>query len=395
MKVDIKNFVIALAIVGIAFNLRPALAAFGPILDVIQASLGMTNTQASLLTTIPVFFMGAGALCINQFKGNINTRSAISFAMVLILMACATRYVTASSTSLLMTAAIAGMGIACVQTLLPGFIKSRFGAASGNVLGLYSTGIMAGSALAAASSAGLVSAFGVSLGLAVWAVPALFSLALWMAATHFPAMRQPPVAVKSVSRKSRHYYKNTRAYALMIFFGISTGAYTLVLAWMPPFYTSLGWSSIQAGLLLAGITVAEVVAGILVSMFIHKFPDRRVVLVGVLATLLIGIVALVYEPLRLAIPISVMLGLSIGALFPLSLIITADHVSDPRDAAQLMGFVQGGGFIIASVMPLMAGVIRDTFDSLTQAWLLMGLGAIILLAMSLRFSPLSSAKLRQ
>jgi len=395
VKIDIKNCIIVLAVVVVAFNLRPALAAFGPILDEIQAVLGMSNTQASLLTTIPVFFMGAGALCINQFKGAINSRAAIAVSIVLILIACATRYVAPSSASLLITAAVAGMGIACVQTLLPGFIKGRFGAASGNILGLYTTGIMAGSALAAAASAGLVGTLGIPGGLAVWALPALVALLLWMLATRGTDIATLRSVSASPQTERRVFYNNARAYALMIFFGISTGAYTLVLAWMPPYYTSLGWSSTHAGLLLAGITLAEVVAGVLVSMVIHKFPDRRVLLGGVLTVLLIGIVCLVYEPVRLAIPISVMLGLSIGALFPLSLILTADHVSSTRDAAQLMGFVQGGGFIIASFMPLMAGMIRDAFDSLTQAWLVMGLGAIIMLAMSMQFSPSSYVKLRR
>lgn len=37
---------------------------------------------------------------------------------------------------------------------------------------------------------------------------------------------------------------------LMVFFGIGTGAYTLVLAWLPPYYIQLGLDATQSGLML-------------------------------------------------------------------------------------------------------------------------------------------------
>ncbi|MGL9750455.1 MAG: hypothetical protein ACR5LC_02005 [Symbiopectobacterium sp.] len=54
----------------------------------------------------------------------------------------------------------------------------------------------------------------------------------------------------------------------------------------------------------------------------------------------------------------ILLGIGIGALFPLSLIVALDHANNLQETERLMGFVQGGGYIIASVMPTLAGVIR-------------------------------------
>ena len=73
-----------------------------------------------------------------------------------------------------------------------------------------------------------------------------------------------------------------RAWLLMLFFGIGTGAYTLVLAWLPPFYTELGWSAAHSGLLLGALTLVEVLAGLVVSSIINRFPDRRPLLLAVL-----------------------------------------------------------------------------------------------------------------
>lgn len=388
MNANLKNHILALAVVVVALNLRPVLAAVGPVLDEIQALLGMSHTQASLLTTIPVFLMGAGALCMSLYSGRLNTRIVISVSICLITVACAARYTFTGGWGLLITSALAGIGIASIQTLLPGFIKAKFASLSGNILGLYSTAIMGGAAVAAAASAGLVDLLNLPLGLAVWALPALVSLLFWVGASQEKCRTEPSLHIAR-SAQRHALYQNTRAWSLMLFFGVGTGAYTLVLAWLPPFYTSLGWSASQAGLLLAGVTLAEVAAGFCVAMLVHKFLDRRWLLVAVLLILLAGLVCLILAPIALVIPICLALGLGIGALFPLSLIVTADHIEDPVELGKLMAFVQGGGYIVASFMPLLAGLIRDRFDTLAHAWTVMAIGVLLLLMLSVRFSPSS------
>ena len=83
----------------------------------------------------------------------------------------------------------------------------------------------------------------------------------------------------------------------------------------------------------------------------------------------------------------ILLGCGIGALFPLSLIVSMDHVTEPVGAGALLGFVQGGGYIIASSMPFIAGLIRQHSASLAQAWMVMAAGVVLLLLIALRFAP--------
>lgn len=76
---------------------------------------------------------------------------------------------------------------------------------------------------------------------------------------------------------------------------------------------------------------------------------------------------MIIMPLTLALPTMILLGLGIGALFPLSLIVTLDHADEPAIAGRLSAFVQGGGYIIASMMPFAAGWLRGHSDDLSQA----------------------------
>lgn len=388
LSVRLRPLIVLIAIVAVALNLRPALAAIGPLLDMIQSATGATNTQASLLTTLPVFVMGICALAGGRLTRYLNERGGIGLGIALVALACLSRYVAVNTYGLLLTAALAGVGIALVQTLLPAFIKRNFAHDMGRVFGLYTTGIMAGAAVAAASAAGLAGSFGWPAALAFWSVPAVVALPLWFKATRDCADAPSP-RHRTTRTAPRAFWRNLRAWELMLFFGIGTGAYTLVLAWLPPFYTGLGWEPSAAGFLLGGLTLAEVMAGLAVSAWIGKFPDRRKPLAVVLTILSCGLACLILAPLKLALLACLLLGIGIGALFPLSLIVAMDHLDEPAQAGMLAAFVQGGGYVLASFMPLLAGVLRDRFSSLTEAWIVMLAGAVMLLALAMRFSPAS------
>lgn len=130
-------------------------------------------------------------------------------------------------------------------------------------------------------------------------------------------------------------------------------------------------------------------AGLTVSTFIHRFEDRRLLLIGVLLCLALGMVCLLIAPVTLVYPAVLFIGIGIGSLFPLSLILTLSHCKEPSRAGDLVAFVQGGGYIIASFMPLLAGMIRDHFSDLAHAWCLMLVGTLLLILLGWQFSPKS------
>ncbi|WP_312434630.1 MFS transporter [Janthinobacterium sp.] len=368
------------AILLLGLNLRPILAAIGPLLDAIQTGTGISSADAGLLTTVPVFAMGLCALAGAQLQRRLGVVRGVGLGIGIIALACSLRWPLHGSAGLIATAALGGLGIALVQALLPAFIKRHFPERAGQLMGLYTTGIMGGAALAAASASPLGQLLGWQTLLALWALPAAAALLLWRRAT---AARVDVAGGSNASLPVRA----PRAWLLMVFFGIGTGAYTLVLAWLPPFYTELGWSAARSGLLLGALTLVEVAAGLVVSSILHRFPDRRPLLLSVLLSVLAGLACLIVAPVPLAIPAVILLGCGIGALFPLSLIVSMDHVTEPAGAGALLGFVQGGGYIIASAMPFIAGLIRQHSASLAQAWMVMAGGVVVLLLITLRFAP--------
>lgn len=376
---------LTVAILLVAINLRPAMAALGPLLDLIEQSTGLNSAGAGLLTTLPVFLMGVCALLGRYLRKALGEVKGVAIGIILIVMACASRAWWGSATGMMVSAAVVGMGVALVQALLPGFIKGQFAAATGRMMGLYTTGIMGGAAIAAASAARLHESLGWQHTLAFWALPALLALLLWTITT----AGNKAAATPSISTPSIALWRYTRAWTLMLFFGVGTGVYTLILAWLPPFYVELGQSRQAAGDLLAGLTLTEVVSGMLVSALVGKFSDRRPLLLAALGCTLTGLAAMLISPVGMSLLAIVLLGLGVGALFPLSLILAMDHFEQPAHSGDLAAFVQGGGYMIASLMPFLAGWVRGEFASLTWAWLGMFVAIVCISLLALRFSPSS------
>lgn len=373
------------AVVLVGLNLRPALAAIGPLLDMIQRATGIGDGAASLLTTIPILLMGLGALGARRLQRVTGIAGGVWLGVVLIGLACASRFGAQHAWLLLASAGCAGIGIAMVQALLPGFVKAHFATRIGGAMGVYSTSIMGGAVLASVVAPFAAARWGWLVALAGWALPAAVAALAWPLASRggdAPASG-PTAAPLMQARPSR----SPRAWRLAMFFGIATGAYTLVLAWLPPYYMRLGWSPTAAGSLLGGVTLAEVVAGLAISATIDRLPDRRPALHAAIASLFAGLLVMLAAPDTLAMPAALLLGAGIGALFPLSLIVTVDHAATPADAASLTGFVQGVGYLVAGLFPFAAGIVRQHLADLTPAWIAMACLCVVLFALAAGFAP--------
>ena len=376
------------AIVALALNLRPAMAAVGPLLDLIETATGMDSTAASLLTTLPVLMIGVGALSIRPLRRRLGERRGILLGALLIGVACLVRVLFRDTASLIGSAVVVGVGVALIQALAPVVIKRAFPARFGTVMALYTTGIMGGAAIAAATAAGLAEVIGWAGTLALWSVPAFVAAVVWLCAARDPAAEEPNrLAVAEATHPEIPFWRQGRAWSLILVLGLGTSAYTLVLAWLPPFYVDLGQPRATAGYLLSAMTGAEVAAGLLVSVLIGRFPDRRGPILTALVLALVGLAGLVVAPVSLAVPVVLVMGLGIGAIFPLTLILSMDQIDDPARSGDLLAFVQGGGYIIASLSPLAAGLLRDHVADLTQAWVAMGVGILILAVVTLGFRP--------
>ena len=371
-----------LGIVLVGLNLRPSMAAVGPLLSAIRGDIALSFSVASLLTMLPVMAMGLAMFFAMGISQRLGEQRTVLMSLAIIGLATVARLFVDSAAELIVSAVLAGFGIALIQALMPAFIKSRFPDNVALCMGLYVTSIMGGAAIAASFAPLVMSRTGSwRVGLAIWAGLALLALLFWWA----QRVNTPRGSAPAVRKQS--FFKHSRAWLLAIFFGLGTASYTCVLAWLAPYYVEKGWSEQSAGLLLGFLTAMEVISGLVVPAIANRSRDRRVVLMALLGLIIGGFCGLILSPQYLSLLWPCLLGLGIGGLFPMSLIVSLDHLDNPQRAGGLTAFVQGIGYLIAGLSPLMAGMIRDQLGSFEWAWWSLTAVMVAMLLMVWRFDP--------
>ena len=371
-----------LGIVLVGLNLRPSMAAVGPLLSAIRGDIALSFSVASLLTMLPVMAMGLAMFFAMGISQRLGEQRTVLMSLAIIGLATVARLFVDSAAELIVSAVLAGFGIALIQALMPALIKSRFPDNVALCMGLYVTSIMGGAAIAASFAPLVMSRTGSwRVGLAIWAGLALLALLFWWA----QRVNTPRGSAPAVRKQS--FFKHSRAWLLAIFFGLGTASYTCVLAWLAPYYVEKGWSEQSAGLLLGFLTAMEVISGLVVPAIANRSRDRRVVLMALLGLIIGGFCGLILSPQHLSLLWPCLLGLGIGGLFPMSLIVSLDHLDNPQRAGGLTAFVQGIGYLIAGLSPLMAGMIRDQLGSFEWAWWSLTAVMVVMLLMVWRFDP--------
>ena len=377
-----------ISVVLVALNLRPSMAAVGPLLSSIRGDVPLSFSSAALLTMLPVMAMGMAMFFGMGLAKRVGEHRSIVLSLLVIGVATLSRLFLDSALELIVSAIAAGVGIAMIQAVMPALIKSRFSDNVSLFMGLYVTAIMGGAALAA-SFAPLVQVHTGSwrLGLAIWAVLAVLALVFWYAQR---SVLPPLPQTGSVAQAS--FFGNRRAWLLAIFFGLGTASYTCVLAWLAPYYVEQGWSEQNAGLLLGFLTAMEVMSGLVTPAIANRRQDKRAVVAVLLVLIILGFCGLILSPQYLSLLWPCLLGLGIGGLFPMSLILSLDHLDSPRRAGGLTAFVQGIGYLIAGLSPLIAGMIRDQLGSFEWAWWSLTAVVVVMLLMVTRFDPAQYAR---
>lgn len=376
-----KLFGVILTIILVGINLRPFLAGPGPVIDNIMASTGMSYSAVSLLTLLPMLLMGIGAFAVPTLSSRYGVRKGLISAMMILLLGSLLRYFVDTGVELLLSALLCGMGVAYIQAVFPGLIKAQFPTKVAVMTGLYSAMLMIGGALGAQLTPLLAELTGRWQTALAWlALPALFALIALILTAKNQISQTPQNIVSQLLRKPR-------AWLLIVGFGFINAGYASVVTWLAPFYQSLGYSQLASGTLVAFITLFQAAAALLIPILASHNIDRRFWLIVTLLMQMAGFIGLVVYPLPFSYLWCALLGIGLGGCFSLTIITSLDHLPHPASAGALAALMQGGGFIIASLGPLLSAGLLDLTGSFYTGWGLQSLMVILTLCLFIRLDP--------
>lgn len=376
------HLLLVTTIAAIGLNLRPFMTGVGPLSFVIRQSAGMTDQMLAILTLVPVLLMGIVAFLSLRLQASSGARRAILLAVTAISIGSALRAVARDGAGMIATAAVIGLGVAFAQSLVPGVIKREFPQRVGSVTGLYSCMMMGGGALGALASPRFFASTGdPGLALALFALPSLIGLGL---AVGFLPRHMP---IQGCVSRLGWLLTRPRSYLLMLCFGLVNGGYSSVVAWLARFLQEQGQSLLQSGRMLAVLAVAQAFSALILPLLARGSPDKRHWLLLALMFQVVGFAGLAFTPL-VATPIWVVaIGAGLGGCFSLSLIVALDHLADPIQAGALSALMQGGGFLIASVPPLLLALLHDRTGDYVAGWSFHLTSVLVVAGLVLRLAP--------
>ncbi len=352
-----------------ALNLRPAITSLGALLEEVRDGLGMSGTAAGVLTSVPPFCFALFGVMAPRLARRFGAGAVVCAGMAAIATGLAIRPYTGTVAGFLAASALALMGIAVSNVLMPVIVKRWFPDRVGSMTGLYSMALALGTAAAAAVTVPMTEVLGGSWrsGLAVWAVLAAAAVVPWIPLVRergpAHAYREAPSArgtsSTGSSREAVGVLRITRsrtAWALAVFFGLQATAAYVTMGWMAQIFRDAGVPAGAAGLLLAVTMAMGVPLAFVIPRVATRLPHQGPIVIALGVCGLVGYAGLYLAPAGGAWIWAVLLGIA-NCAFPLALTMVGMRARTGAGVAQLSAFAQSTGYLISIPGPLLVGVL--------------------------------------
>ncbi|MGW5659293.1 CynX/NimT family MFS transporter [Streptomyces sp. NPDC003758] len=359
-----------LLVVGIvlsALNLRPAITSLGALLEEVRDGLGMSGSVAGLLTSVPPLCFAAFGVMAPRLARRFGPGAVVCAGMAAITAGLLIRPYAGNTAGFLAASALALMGIAVSNVLMPVIVKRWFPDRVGSMTGLYSMALALGTSVAAALTVPMTDALGGrwQSGLAVWAAPAAAALLPWIpfvrtrgagSADSDTASADSDAASARVEPDGLRITRSRTAWALAVFFGLQATAAYITMGWMAQIFRDAGVSAGTAGVLLAVTMVMGVPLAFVIPRLAARLPHQGPIVIALGVCGLAGYAGLYWAPAGGAWAWAVLLGVS-NCSFPLALTMVGMRARTGAGVAKLSAFAQSTGYLLSIPGPLLVGVL--------------------------------------
>ena len=353
----------------VSLNLRPSIAAVGPVLSQIGTGLHWAEGVQGVLTAIPLLAFAA----ISPLATFLARRIGIDMSILLALLCIAAGDFIRSfggGIGIWLGTVVFASAIAVGNVLVPVIAKRDYAGHVAMATGVYSGCITAGSATAGLVSAPLAQAWGGwRASLAFWSVPPLVVAALWLlrilhnrkssvntgdcaaCASGAPSASPAQGAFARVLRRPMTWY-------VTLFMGLQSSAFYTMSNWMPSVCTSIGYDASTVGVYLFVFQGIGILSGLVIPKLMNVRGNQVcAALTASVPMLVSGLVMLLAPHLM---PVWAFVGgCAQGASLVVALALIAMRGRSGAETVVLSGVAQAIGYLIASFGPLLFGVLVE------------------------------------
>ena len=376
----------------VSLNLRPAIAAVGPVLAQMGTDLAWGEGVQGVLTAIPLIAFAAVSPLVTFLARRIGIDMSILLALLCIAAGDAIRSFGGGVGIWLGTVVFAS-AIAVGNVLVPVIAKRDYAGHVAMATGVYSGCITAGSATAGLLSAPLAQMWGGwRASLAFWSVPPLVVAVLWALrilhnrkvviasaggtietsdtgdiddigdrsttanAQNPHSAQRPACSTQSSHGVFARVLRRPMTWYVTAFMGLQSSAFYTMSNWMPSISASIGYDASTAGVHLFIFQGIGILSGLVIPKLMNVRGHQVCAALTASAPMLIAGLGMLLLPHLM--PVWAFVGgCAQGASLVVALALIALRGRDSAETVVLSGVAQSFGYLIASLGPLMFGVL--------------------------------------
>lgn len=367
------RWLVVIAIVLLAANLRAAVGSIGVVLESVREDLAMTATVGGILTTLPVVCFAVFGVGSAGIVRRLGLHLSAAILLMMIAVGLVTRSLVHNQFLFLLCSMIALAGAAVGNVILPPLVKAHFPDRIPLVSSLYGAALMGGASLSSVATVPLSDAFGGWRGgLAAWAALAAIALVPWLLMLRGDIHAAP---VDQHRLPLRDVIRSPIVWAMLLLFATqSAGAYAQ-FGWFPEILTDAGISRGYAGALLGVISGVGIPVTLALPWLIRVTGETAYLPWAFSAVTAGGWLGLLLSPASVPWLWAFLLGLG-GAAFTWTLTMIARRTRTTAGTATLSVATQGIGYLIAGIGPFGVGALHD----LSGSWSVPLIALIVLAA---------------
>lgn len=376
----------ALVLIGIAmsaFNLRTAVTSLTPLLDSLGETFGFGSTMTGVLGMVPTAAFALFGVVTPAIAHRLGLERTALLSMALAALGLLARAFVGDTSMLLLTSAVALSGMGMGNVVLPPLVKRYFGDRVGTVSTLYITVLQLGTILPALLAVPIAQAAGWRVSLGAWSLVAAAAAlpwigVLWMerfgqsreakllARAHDRAVTADDAAPElDAPRANGRVWRSPVAWGLTLMFGMTSLTTYSMFTWLPKLLVEAGGSPALGGSMVALFSTMGLLSAIALPALAVRIANPFPIVVACGVAYLAAFTGLLTAPMAAPLLWVALLGLG-PSTFPLSLTLINLRTRTPAGSSRLSGFVQGVGYSLSCLGPLLFGWLHD----LAHGWAL-------------------------
>lgn len=374
-----STLVFVMAIIFLASTMRSPLTGVGPVIPSIREGLGISYFLAGFLTTIPLLAFAVVSPFAPRISRRIGMENTLFYSIILLTIGIILRSLGTTSMLIFGTVLI-GIAISFGNVLVPGFFKLKYPLHIGLLTGIYTVSMNISAAVSVGISNPIATntSWGWQGALSIASILTLLTLIIWL-----PLLRGEKVDLNTISNNSSNtpeikIWKKPLAWAIAFAMGFQSLLFYCSISWLPEILVSQGYSAGKAGWLTSVMQMSQIPMTFLIPIFAEKLRSQRPFVYMFTILYIIGFVGLSLKLTDFTVLWMVCIGLAGGASFGILMMLFTLRTKTAYEAAQISGFAQSIGYLLAAAGPVLFGFLHDVTGSWNSPNFLFIVSAIIL-----------------